>query len=204
MTGMMANDPAMGNSGYERIEGDFYPTPAWMTYGLIDLFVDRPQQDSPIRFDSDWWEPACGEGHIVEVAKNVINGKFHATDLMDRGYGKTDVDFLTATEAPAGVEMIWTNPPYGDLAEEFVVKALALMEPVKGSVIMLMRNEYDCSKKRMKIFKGHPAYFGKAVSTTRPRWIEGTTGSPRHNYAWYLWDWASVGKEPRIFYFNKK
>jgi hypothetical protein len=196
-------DPAMGNSGYERIENDFYPTPAWMSYGLIDLFSRRDDIDSPIRFDSDWWEPACGEGHIVEVAKGAIKGTIHATDLVYRGYGTGGVDFLAQEKAPHGVEMIWTNPPYGDLAEKFVIKALDLMKPVNGSVIMLMRNEYDCSKKRMKLFRNHPAYFGKAVSTTRPRWIEGSTGSPRHNYSWYLWDWRSVNQEPRIFYFNK-
>lgn len=195
-------DPAMGNSGYERIENDFYPTPTWMVRGVLDLFTFR--DDSPIRFADDWWEPACGEGHIAEVANEYLGGGCHATDLVYRGYGQGDVDFLKQDAAPAGVTMIWTNPPYGELAEKFVAKALDLMQPVDGSVIMLMRNEYDCSKKRMKLFKHHPAYFGKAVATTRPRWIEGSSGSPRHNYSWYFWDWRSVGQEPRIFYFNKQ
>ncbi|MDW9531953.1 hypothetical protein RWE87_13805 [Sinorhizobium meliloti] len=198
------NDAAMGHSNYARISHDFYPTPEWMTYGLTDIFVDRNPLDSPIRFDSDWWEPACGEGHIVEASKGVMSGKCYATDLIYRGYGKGGCDFLKQDRAPDGVEMIWTNPPYGELAEQFVVKALELMQPVNGSVVMLMRNEYDCSKKRMKIFRNHPAYFGKAVATTRPRWIKDSTGSPRHNYSWYLWDWRSANKEPRIFYFNKQ
>jgi len=196
-------DPAMGNSNFARVSHDYYPTPAWMTFGLVDTFIDVQGTDNPIRFDADWWEPACGEGHICEVLKGAIKGNMFATDLVYRGYGKGGCDFLKQPSAPPGVEMIFTNPPYGELAEKFITHALDLMKPVQGSVIMLMRNEYDCSKKRMKLFGGHPAYFGKAVATTRPRWIEGSTGSPRHNYAWYLWDWKSQNQAPRIFYFNK-
>lgn len=205
MTGMMSNDPAMGNSGYARISHDYYPTPEWMTDGLIDLMLLRDDADNPLRFDDDWWEPACGEGHIVEApsAQTHMEGKCYATDLVYRGYGKGGCDFLKQKVAPDGVKMIWTNPPYGDLAEQFIAHALELMKPVDGSVIMLLRNEYDCSKKRMKLFHRHPAYWGKAVATTRPRWIADSTGSPRHNYAWYLWDWRSVNREPRILYFNK-
>lgn len=197
----LANDPAMGNSNFTRIAHDYYPTPEWMTENLLDLFADRP--DSPIHLDTDWWEPACGEGHIAEVIKAQSTGTCYATDLVYRGYGKGGCDFLKQKEAPKGVRMIFTNPPYGDVAELFVQQALELMKPVEGSVIMLMRNEYDCSKKRMKWFSDHPAFYGKAVATTRPRWIEGSTGSPRHNYSWFLWDWRSTNQEPRIFYFNK-
>lgn len=49
------NDPAMGNSNFARISHDYYPTPAWMTQGLVDLFADFGGTDTPIRFDADWW-----------------------------------------------------------------------------------------------------------------------------------------------------
>ena len=37
-----------------------------------------------------------------------------ASDLMDRGYGQTGVDFLQCQSFPAECRSMVTNPPYGD------------------------------------------------------------------------------------------
>ena len=193
----------MGNSDYERIEDDFYATPEWFTRDFIKRMQDV--DGSPVLLEHDWWEPACGEGHIVRVMAEFSNKKAFSTDLVHRGFGIGDRDFFEEKELPGpNVRMIMTNPPFGDLAERFIDHALNLMEIVDGTVIMLLRNEYDCSKKRMRLFDQHPAYYGKAVCTSRPRWISGTTGSPRHNYAWYMWDWTKPrNDDPKIFYYTK-
>ncbi|MDE8344167.1 MAG: hypothetical protein POG24_10155, partial [Acidocella sp.] len=36
---------------------DFYPTPGWATYALINSE----------QFEGDIWEPACGDGSMSEV-----------------------------------------------------------------------------------------------------------------------------------------
>lgn len=190
----MSKDPAMGNSNFELIDHQFYPTPAWMTEGMLSVFADR--------IKGSVLEPACGEGHVSEVL--IENGfDTYSSDLIDRGYGQSGVDFLKRKLLPHDVKAIITNPPYGAMAEKFVKKALELTKPVEGVVIMCMRNEYDCAKGRADLFGNHGAYAGKAIATSRPRWVEGTTGSPRHNYAWYLWDWSEYGKVPVIRYFHK-
>ncbi len=75
------------------------------------------------------------------------------------------------------------------MAELFLRHAIALMEPVQGKVLMYLRHEFDCASGRLDLFQTHPAYAGKVVVTERPRWIEGSTGSPRHNYSWFCFDW---------------
>jgi hypothetical protein len=98
-------------------------------------------------------------------------------------------------------DAIITNPPYDDKASgitthKSVAHALKLMEPEQGMVAMLLRNEWDCAKKSRPFTKDHPAFLMKIVLNFRPRWIEGTKGSPRHNYSWYVWDWSKAIRAP--------
>lgn len=190
----------LGESGYERIEADFYPTPPENVDCLLaNILLDRVV-----------WEPACGNGAIskrlAELGHTVIS-----TDLHDQGYGEAGMDFLDQIDLPtigryaddgpayAVPKAIVTNPPYGELVEKFINKALDLMEPVRGQVAMFLRNEYDCGSRRMSLF-GMPPFHKKIVVTKRPRWIEGSTGSPRHNYAWFVWDWRHIKGPASIVY----
>lgn len=55
------------------------------------------------------WEPACGTGNLARVlAQNNLD--VLASDLKDRGYGFSGIDFLKSC-APVGVKLIVTNPP---------------------------------------------------------------------------------------------
>ncbi len=172
-------DQAMlGDSGYDRIPADFYPTPS----ENVDALCTKMQ------FHQKIWEPACGKGDIsdrlIELGYDV-----HSTDLYNYGYGAWAKNFLEATEMPKGCRSIVTNPPYVDgLAEAFVRHALKLTQECRGQVAMFLRHEFDASKGRMDLF-GSPPFHKKIVVTKRPRWIEGSTGSPRHNYSWYVFDW---------------
>lgn len=180
-------DPAMsGQLDYERVEGDFYPTPP-ENVDCLATFVDFRGRVV--------WEPACGEGHISKRIARYCDGVF-STDLFDRGYGKAPLDFLEATKLPANdaktATDIVTNPPFDDLAEQFIRQALELTKPVDGRVCMFLRNEYDMAVGRHDLFDAHPHFVLKVCVTKRPRWIPGSKGSPRHNYAWYVWDWAQA------------
>jgi hypothetical protein len=153
-------DKAMGNLGYAREPYDLYETPEWCTRVLVPYLPK----------DTMIWEPACG--HLaITMALSKLGYKLCSTDIQ------MGIDFLKS-------EILWdvivTNPPYS-LAEEFVRHAL----PARF-VAMLLRNEWDCAKTRNDLFKW--PFSKKIVLTSRPRWIKGSTGAPRHNYAWYVWD----------------
>lgn len=182
-------DPAMlGAPQFARVEGDFYPTPAEFTDCLLAT-VSLARHIV--------WEPACGEGHISRRLAGHCRG-VKSSDLYPRGFGVPGIDFLQAKRLPSEVTAIVTNPPYGELAEQFIRHALELLRPASGFLAMFLRNEYDCAKERMDLFREHP-FAGKIICTKRPRWIVGSKGSPRHNYAWYLWDWSrDPGADPTL------
>ena len=89
---------------------DFYPTQLWAVLGLLDeLHLPGPV-----------WECACGDGEMAMALK--LRGlDYFASDLVDRGYGTSGVDFMTSEpDAPFGT--VFTNPPFKD-AEAFVRRA---------------------------------------------------------------------------------
>jgi hypothetical protein len=187
-------DAAMlGDSGYERIEADFYPTPPENVDCLLEHFA-------PHGAPNLIWEPACGKG---DISLRLMDYGFEtwSSDLHDQGYGTPGMDFLMQAGLPnPNVRSIITNPPYADgLAEKFARHAIKLMQPVRGQVAMFLRNEFDCGKNRMDLF-GLPPFHKKIVVTKRPRWIAGSTGSPRHNYAWFIWDWRHKAGSGGIAY----
>mgnify|MGYP000400944281 CR=1 FL=1 len=151
------------------------------------------------------WEPACGEGHLskpmIELGCDVLS-----TDLYHRDYGAGSIDFLKVMSLPEGINAIITNPPFVEEAELFLRKAAEFMKPVDGFVALFLRNEYDCATKRNELFGDNEYYAGKIVVQKRPRWIEGSKGSPRHNYAWYIWDFSpeTALAQPNIFYIHPK
>lgn len=193
-------DAAMlGGSGYERIEADFYPTPQ----ENVDCALTHVIPQGKI------WEPACGRG---DIALRLMHFGYDtwSSDLHDQGFGTPGMDFFAQTTLPKcggePIRSIWTNPPYATtpdypkgMAEAFVRHALDLTEPVKGQVVMFLRNEFDCGKGRMDLFN-LPPFHKKIVVTKRPRWIEGSTGSPRHTYAWFIWDWRHIKGAASIVY----
>src|SRR5579871_6794158 len=62
---------------------DFFPTPAWATYALIDNE----------KFTGEIWESACGNGAMSRVLGETGQYVF-SSDLYDRGFGEHGHDFL--------------------------------------------------------------------------------------------------------------
>ncbi|MCL4743813.1 MAG: hypothetical protein KJZ83_00210 [Burkholderiaceae bacterium] len=196
----------VGESGYARKELDAYWTEKWVTEWLLAV----PTPLSGLGYDDVIWESACGAGWISDV---LLEHGFNvlSTDIKDYGYEKMQgvVDFLSIEEVDPRVRVIMTNPPYdiegvegvpAITAEKFVRRALEIMKPVNGQVIMLLRNEFDCANGRRDLFGGYP-FSDKYVLTKRPRWIEKSKGDsgPRHNYSWFVWDWASDPQNESAF-----
>ena len=186
-----------GESGYERADHDFYETrEPWITQTLLKKY----------HFNGPVWECACGR-----LAMSKVLGKQFdviSSDKVDHfgdgvavpgqspmmTPGWVQLDFLHAREVLTNgrgeaAQAIITNPPY-DLADRFARKGLELMRPINGQVALLLRNEWDCAKNRRDLFEIMP-FALKIVLTRRPRWSDEHRAHPRHNFAWFVWDWRA-------------
>lgn len=121
------------NVNDDREKDDFYPTPSEATQALLDRQ----------KFTGNILEPACGDGAMSKV---LINNGYQviSSDLFDRGYGKTGVNFLETTEK---FDNIITNPPF-KLATEFTVHSLKL---ARHKVVMLSKITYLEGIRRKKL-----------------------------------------------------
>jgi hypothetical protein len=148
------------------------------------------------------WECCCGEGHLSKVFEdNLYDVK--STDLIYRGYGVGDVDFLQQTELWDGD--IVTNPPY-KFAQKIIEKALSLI-PVGNHVCMFLKLQFLEGKERKKLFTTQPP---KTIYVSSSRllcaknakfkeMIKG--GGSAVAYAWYVWEKGFKG-ETRVKWIN--
>lgn len=162
------------DSGYARKERDLYETPEWVTAALVPHIADR---------SVSVWEPACGSGKMVAaLEKHFVH--VIGTDI------ETGTDFFQQRHTDA--DAIITNPPY-ETATEFITRSLALTQHAAGLVAMLLRTDFDHAKGRQLLFGNCRQFAKKLVLTKRIRWIEGSTGQPSFNHAWFIWDWKHSG-----------
>lgn len=138
------------------------------------------------------WEPACGEGHISKVLK-AHGYDVLSTDLIDRGYGTGEVDFLTTECRRHKFDGdIITNPPY-KYAKEFAEKALDLVEPGR-KVAMFLKLTFLEGQGRRDFFRNNPPM---AVYVSSARLQCGKNGvfegSSAVAYAWFVWQKGHIG-----------
>lgn len=132
------------------------------------------------------WEPACGEGHISNV---LMERGFDVTssDLIDRGFGQGNVDFLSQQRKGLRVDII-TNPPY-KFAKEFAEKALDVIAD-GHKVAFFVKLTFLEGQKRRELFKKHPP---KSVYVSSSRLQCGKNGvfNKEHSavaYIWLVWE----------------
>lgn len=123
-----------GDNG-DREENDFYPTPHRAT---IELLKRINIENKVI------WECACGDGAISKL----LPPDTISTDLIDRGYGESGIDFL---QTHKDVDWVITNPPYS-LATEFAKHSLECGK----NVALLCKIQFLEGVKRYKFFKENP------------------------------------------------
>lgn len=153
-------------------------------------------------FDHNIWEPACGEGHLskvfLEAGHNV-----KSTDLIDRGFGETGVDFINA-DLPFSGDII-TNPPY-TFGIDFIKKALDIV-PIGNKVAMFLKVQFMEGKARKKLFTDHPPktiwVSSSRINCAKNGDFEGlrTSGGSAVAYAWYVWEKGFSG-ETSLKWFN--
>lgn len=190
----------IGTPKYERVENDHYPTEVPATEALIRYLVSN----GLLRGNDKVLEPACGDGAITKVFEK-HGFEVFSSDLHPQMDAPVK-DFLTyqfhEDAGWNGAEtLVVTNPPYQmPWINKFIdrINDMVHNDGVVGA--LLMRNELDAAKTRRKFFQDNPYYYGKLVLTWRPRWIPDSTGSPRHNYSWYIFADISQGQQPVIQY----
>ncbi|WP_299191357.1 hypothetical protein [uncultured Erythrobacter sp.] len=158
---------------------DFFPTPAWATHALID---NEP-------FHGDIWECACGDGAMSEVLKE-SECQVVSSDLYDRGYGETGIDFLKSERKATN---IITNPPYNS-AEGFVQRGL---QTVDKKFALLLRLAFLEGKNRQHtIFTKAPPSRVWVFSERITFYPSGAKrkGSGTTAYAWFVWDKDSANR----------
>lgn len=175
---------ASNHTEKERENDDYYATEPKAAELLLTLE----------KFNKNIWEPACGEGHLSRVFEN-SGYNVNSSDLIDRGYGKSGVDFLQIDEPWFGD--IITNPPY-KYAQEFIEQALRLI-PNGNKVAMFLKIQFLEGKGRKNLFVTQPP---KTVYVSSSRLLcaknaefekmkEG--GGSAVAYAWYIWEKGFVG-----------
>jgi hypothetical protein len=171
----------IGGDQGARQKDDFYPTPARGIEALLSVES----------FDGDIWEPACGDGAISKVLE--ANGyRVASTDLVDRGYGETRIDFLM--EYSPRARNIITNPPF-KLAVPFVRKAVELST---GKVAMLLKIAFLEGIERSKLFSSTPLA-RVWVFSQRLAFVPGDGGRKLDGggmmaFGWFVWEHGYTGK----------
>lgn len=172
---------------------DYFPTPPWATRALLEHVFPVFGFGATWRYPStlEAWEPACGEGHMAEVLREYFQ-RVYASDIEDYGYGDADVDFITTSVD--GFDWIVSNPPFGELTEQFVLHAI---ECADVGVAMFVRLQWLESVGRYeRVFRDNPptliAFFAERVPLCKGRWDpDGDTATA---YIWLVW---VKGEQPR-------
>lgn len=170
----------IGGAMLAREKDDFYPTPPEATQALL----------TAESFTGDIWEPACGDGAISKVLE-AAGHRVVSSDLIDRGYGETGIDFLMEHKSRA--PNVITNPPF-KLANDFVSVAVHLSS---GKVAMLLKIAFLEGVERSLLFKRTPLarvhVFSKRV-TFRNTTRGDVSGSGMMAFAWFVWENGYTGK----------
>jgi hypothetical protein len=165
---------------------DFFPTPRWATFALIDNE----------RFEGRIWEPACGDGAMSRVLEET-GQRVISTDLYERGYGEGGHDFLKAAQS---FPNIVTNPPYNS-AEGFV--ASGIRQATNKFALLLRLAFLEGANRARTIFTQCPPsrvwVFSERI-TFYPAGME-QRGSGTTAYAWFVWD-KSAPKRTELRWFK--
>ena len=212
------SDPAMfGQLSYPRSKLDFYPTPRDPIISLLesgeidtnDTFWEPACGDGAIvkmlvdhcltviSTDIKYYGFEDGTsgvdflGTIVEPGKikPKLTTEFHWEEAFALE-GK-----IQAINSAKTLSII-TNPPYNKpykgIGLDFLRKALEVTKESGGTVAFLLPHEWDAAKQSNEFVDAFPPFTTKLTLQYRPRWQPGSTGSPRHNYAWFIWNWKNA------------
>lgn len=126
----------------------------------------------------------------------------YSTDLVNRGYGIPDIDFLKQYPDTENEMDIITNPPY-KYAKEFVEHALEISK-AGTKVAMFLKLTFLESENRRKMFEKYPprtVYVSSKRLNCAKNGEFDKYGSSAAAYAWFVWEKGFTGK-PIIEWIN--
>lgn len=182
---------ASNHSDGEREINDFYATDP----NALEIFLKALERDG-FKLHKNIWECACGQGHLSEVLKNK-GYEVLSTDLIDRNYGKGNIDFLKSINDEWCGDIL-TNPPY-KYAKEFVEKALQVTRK-DGYTIMFLKIQFLEGQGRKELFKKYPPKYIYVNSARQICYINGDMSKKMSSatcYCWFVWEKGFDG-EPII------
>jgi len=175
---------ASNHSQNQREQFDYYATDPV----AMELLLDIEQ------FSENVWECACGAGHLSRVLEE-RGYNVRSTDLVDRGYGESGLDFLDCKDTYDGD--IITNPPY-KYAKEFVERAIECVTD-GHRVAMFLKIQFLEGKGRRALFDKYPPKI-IYVATGRINCCKNGDFSSRQRsndsaqaYAWFIWEKGYTG-----------
>lgn len=163
---------------------DFFPTPAWATYALIDNE----------KFSGIIWESACGNGAMSLVLEKT-GCQVVSSDLYARGFRQVGIDFLTTVRR---VDNIIINPPCNS-AEGFVAAGLKMADK-KFALLLRLAFLEGANRANTIFFKNPPNrvwVFSERITFYPIGVVQKGTGTTA--YAWFVWDKSSTGTELKWF-----
>ena len=163
---------------------DFFPTPRWATFALIDNE----------NFSGDIWECACGDGSMSRVLEET-GRSIQSTDLYERGYGEAGHDFLEARQRTANI--VTNPPPPYNSAEGFAAIGTKLAD--QKFALLLRLAFLEGAKHANTIFSRIPPSRVWVFSERITFYMKGAErkGTGTTAYAWFVWDRdAPTGTEP--------
>ena len=172
---------ASSHSVKEREINDYYATDPHS----LEIYLEALERDN-ITLNRDLWECACGEGHLSKLLESK-GYRVKSTDLIDRGYGESGIDFINTQTKWGGV--ILTNPPY-KYAKEFVEHSLELINEGEY-VIMFLKIQFLEGQERRKLFNKKQLKYVYVNSKRQTCYINGDMSkklSSASCYCWFMWE----------------
>lgn len=182
---------ANNHCDHEREIDDYYATDP----KALEVFLDMIEEDG-IKLHNNIWECACGEGHLSKALES-RGYKVWSTDLVDRGYGSGNTDFLKSIPDSWCGDVL-TNPPY-KYAREFVEKALEVTR-IGAYIVMFLKIQFLEGQGRRELFKKYPPKYVYVNSARQTCYINGDMSrkmSSASCYCWFVWQKGFNG-EPII------
>ena len=184
----------LGSSSHsekERAENDFYATDP----ESLEIFLKALERDN-LKLHKYIWECACGKGHLSKLLETK-GYEVWSTDLIDRGYGEGNTDFLKSIP-DCWCGDILTNPPY-KYAKEFVEKALQITRTGTYTV-MFLKIQFLEGIERKKLFDKFPPKYIYVNSKRQLCYLNGDMSSKISSATcncWFIWEKGFTG-EPTI------
>lgn len=173
------------NRGVIRATNDLYPTPGWLTEGILSHL------DQYLRSPMYVLEPAAGAGAIMhEMTKRWPGAHIDGIDIDPSfsGSGIVKADFLTLPPRPE-YDLIISNPPYS-LALQFIQTAMKWRRDEHAPVVMLLRLNFLGGQRRAPWLRANMT--SVYVSPRRPSFT--AHGTEATEYSWLVWN----GQPPTI------